>query len=170
MAIGDKMKNVSCLDIQSLIANNIDTTNIIEDISKMMLKEYPNFYEWFNNKVLPELANNTRNIVFLQRNNKIIGFLIIKNTPKEKKISNIYIKYSLFYEQYWNCLVDKAIDILEDDYPVIIISAKEIKKCVYLINDRHWYLTDRSKNNDYILNRYHEIENIRKTLIKKRKA
>lgn len=162
------MKNVLCLDIQSLIEKDVDVTLIIDQICKLMMKEYPNFYAWFNHKVLNELENNTRNIVFLYKHDKVIGFVNIKHTTKEKKLSNIYVKPTLFYNQHWNLLIDKATELLDEKKPVAIITNKEIRKYVSLLIDRKWLLTDKNKAGDYVFNRYDEIEMIGKMLKKKK--
>ena len=162
------MKNITYCDIQTLLEQNIDTTSIIDEIDFLMRKEYPNYHEWFNNKLIPGLENNTRNIICLFKNHKIIGFVNLKKTNKERKMSNIYIKSTIFYEKCWNLMIDEAIKWLDDENPVMIVTQKDMMKSAYLIKSRNWHLTDKTKTNDYIINRCDEFEIIkRKSKIKR---
>lgn len=162
ISLGEKMKSIECIDIQDLIQQNIDINKYIFEIYKIMEKKYPNFCNWFNNKLLKGLDNGTRNIIILTQNNKVIGFVNLKKTDKERKMSNLYVNSIFYYEKCLNLLVDEATKWLEDEYPVVIISKQEIAKCSHLLINRNWYLTDRTKNNDYVMNRYDEFENFKR--------
>ena len=166
---GDHMKDIICFDIQTLIRNDENIDNIIDVIKKTMEKHYPSFCTWFDDKLIPGLSNGTRNIIVMFKNNKLIGFVNLKKTNKEKKMSNLHINSFFYYDKYWNILVDNSIEWLEEEDPVIIISKKELSKCNELVVKRGWYITDKSKNDDYILNRHHEIEYIKKRLKKKKR-
>lgn len=165
---GDCMKDIICLDIQSLINKNIDVSNIIYDINLLMEKDYPKYRDWFNNKLIPGLNNGSRNIIVMYKKNKIIGYVNLKKTAKERKMSNLNINSLFYYNQCWNILVDEAIKWLDDEDPIIIISDKEFNKCSNLIYKRNWHLSDKSKHSDYIINRYDEFESF-KTYFKKRR-
>ena len=163
IASGDCMKGIVCTDIQSLMQKNINTEYVIEEIRTIMKQEYPDYIEWFNEKLVPGL-NVDRNIVFLLKNHKIIGFVNLKKTNKENKMSNLYIKPSLYYKKHWDLLINHSIEWLEDYDPVMIISKKEINKCHFLLVERNWYVSDKRKNNDFVINRPDEIEKIKRIL------
>lgn len=163
------MKDIKIFDIQSLLEKKMDISYILRDVKIAMEKDYPDFYNWFNNKVIPGLENGTRNIIVMYKKNKLIGFTNLKKTEKEKKMSNLTVKSSLFYEKQWNLIVNEALNWLETEDPVIIMSKLETYKSINLIISRGWYLTDKVKNRDYILNRYDELESI-KHYVKRKKA
>ena len=163
------MNTITTFDIQSLIEQDINIDIIMNKVKEFMELEYPGFYDWFNDKVIPGLDDGTRNIVVMMKNDKVIGIANLKKTEKEKKMSNLTVKSFLHHEKYWNEIVNKSLDWLETDQPVVIIAKKEIYKSIELMFERGWYLTDRAKNNDYIVNRYDELECILQN-IKRKKA
>lgn len=162
------MKEIVKINIQEIRNSDIDYSWIIEKVTNLMKVEYPDFLEWFKTKVIPGIENNTRNIIVLYRDDRIIGFVNLTKKQQEKKISNIYLKSIIHYDKYWNLMIDEAIKWLEDEYPVVIVSKKQLYKCFGLAMDKNWYLTDETKNHDYVLNRYDEFEFIGKALKKRR--
>lgn len=76
----------------------IKTTNIIELTQLLPLIEsieifYPDIKHWYLNKVIPRVVLNKNNIVFIAKNESgnLIGFIIGKDTKKEKKICCVMI-------------------------------------------------------------------------------
>lgn len=159
------MKKVSCNDILSICKYNQE--GIIDQIQLLMQQNYPNFVDWFNNKLIPGINNGERNIVYITKGDKIIGFANLTKKQKEKKISNIYINSLFKYKAFFNILIDKSLDWLETDKPVVIMSEHELSKCFYLLLERNWTFTGKTKNNDYILNRKEFFEDIVKKKIHK---
>lgn len=166
---GDFMKNIFYINIQDEIKNNHDITNIISEVFGYMKINYPDYLEWFNNKLLTGLSTNERNIIVAYKNNQLIGFVNLKKTNKEQKMSNLYIKQSIYYKKIWKEMIKLSLKWLEVPNPTIIISNQEIKKCVGLIMDMKWMPTD-IKNNDIIFNgNNNEFMSIEKSLRKRMK-
>ena len=145
------MKKVSCNDILSL--DNNEQQKVIKQVRQLMEKRYPNFVDWFDNKLIPGIFIGQRNIVFISKGNKIISFANLTKKTREKKITNIYISSYFKHRQFFDVLVDKSLDWLETDKPVVIIPRNDLPMCFDGIYDRKWVLTDKTKNDDYILNR-----------------
>ena len=159
------MREISCCDILSLSPNEQD--KIIDQIKVLMELEYPNFTDWFNQKLIPGISTNERNIIVILKNDKVIGFVNLTKKNKEKKISNLYIKSIFEYKQYFNVIIDKSLEWLDTDKPIIILSKNQLGRCWNYLLDRNWQITDRTKNDDYILNRTGFFESLVKNKIHK---
>lgn len=148
------MKNISFIDIQEeLEKNNTNVLDIIDEIIEIMNKEYPNYTEWFKNKLIPGLAKKERNIILVYKKDKIIGMINLKKTNTERKMSNLYVKNCIQYDKITSILINKALIWLETKRPTIIMSEKELTKCASIILSKNWNITRKIKeNNDYVVN------------------
>ena len=52
---------------------------------------YPQFSEWYDSKILPNLNNNSRRIFLATNNGEFSGALILKKTHEEKKICTLFV-------------------------------------------------------------------------------
>ena len=166
------MRDIIYTDIQTCIKNGIDIKDILNNIKEIMKIEYPDYIDWFNNKVIPGIYTNERNIILIYKNNNLIGFVNLKKTKKERKLSNLYIKSKISYNKYFKDLINLSMNWLETDEPTLIISEKEFNKCAYSILNNNWNSTNIIKKNDsiyYIFNGNDEFYYIKKSLTKKRK-
>ncbi|MBE6160435.1 MAG: hypothetical protein E7157_05265 [Lactobacillales bacterium] len=170
------MKDVIYTDIQTLLNNNIDITDILEKIRSIMEIEYPDYVEWFDEKVIPNLTFGERNIILVFKKNELIGFMNLKKTKKERKMSNLYIKPSFYYNNFNNKYFDKMLELstewLETNEPIIIISEKDYDKCAFILYIKSWDVSRIMRKNGtiyYVLNGYDEFKQIEKSIIKKRK-
>ena len=62
---------------------------IIKDVFihlNMLFRNYPNFENWLEHKVLSGLYNGNRSILLKCRENKVAGVAILKNDIEEKKL------------------------------------------------------------------------------------
>ena len=170
------MKDVIYTDIQTMLNNNIDITDTLNNVRSIMEVEYPDYVEWFDEKVVPGLSLQERNIILIYKKNELIGFVNLKKTKKERKMSNLYIKPSFYYNTYNNKYFDKILNIstewLETDEPVIIISEKDYDKCALILFMNHWSVSrilNKGNTLYYVLNGYDEFKQIEKSLSEKRK-
>lgn len=170
------MKDVIYTDIQTMLDNNIDISDILNSIRTIMEIEYPDYIEWFDEKVIPGISLQERNIILIYKKNELIGFINLKKTKKERKMSNLYIKPSFYYNIYNNKYFDKIVELstewLETDEPILIISEKDYDKCACNLYLNNWDVSRiMRKNNNlyYVINGYDEFKNIEKSMIKKRK-
>jgi len=167
------MKDFTYTDIQSFIDKNIDISNILIDIEKIMEMEYPQYVCWFNEKVIPGLYSKERNIILIFKKNILIGFVNLKKTKNERKMSNLYIKKGLFYNKHFFKIIDLAMTWLETDHPSLIISNNELEKCAQNLFNKKWNTSSiiKKDNNSlyYVFNGYDEYNEIKKLLQKKRK-
>lgn len=170
------MKGVIYTDIQTMLDNNIDITDILNNVRSIMEVEYPDYVEWFDEKVIPGLSLQERNIILIYKKNELIGFMNLKKTKKERKMSNLYIKPSFYYNTLNNKYFDKIIDIstewLETDEPIIIMPKKDYDKCAMILFLNHWNVSRILKKDNtiyYILNGNYEFSDVEKSIKQKRK-
>lgn len=164
------MNDIIYTDIQTCIENNIDINNILNEVKKIMEIEYPEYVNWFNEKVIPGLYIKERNIILIFKKNILIGFVNLKKTKKERKMSNLYIMKNLFYNKYFNRLTNLSMEWLETKEPTLIISDNELDKYAGNILEKKWDATRIIKDKNsvyYVFNGNDEFNDIRKSLIKK---
>lgn len=158
------MKDVVFINLEEELENNHDITQFLSQVLVMMKKEYPKYEEWFKNKVIPGLNKKERNIIVVTKKNKVIGFINLKKTAKEKKMSNLYINSTFNYEKICDKLFKISLNWLNTTHPTIIISSKELVKCMDIMMKNNWSYT-RHINNEYIFNgNNNEFVNIEKKL------
>ena len=80
-------------NIKRITAVDSKIDSIFSELS-FLRTEYPEFYSWFYDKVVPGLSNGTREVFIAQTTlsfGKVNGVLILKNTNFEKKICTLYV-------------------------------------------------------------------------------
>ena len=168
ITIGDFMKEITYINISKLLDKNCDIENFITEADLLMKEKYPNYEQWFLEKVIPGLITKKRNIIIAYKNNKIVGYANLKN-ENEKVISNLYVKPGFDQKRIWNSIIDESINWLETYNPKIIISNEYVGYYMSYIMARDWNLTN-IKNNDIIFNgKGNEFERLiyKKKLLKK---
>lgn len=80
---------------------------------------YPGFNLWFDKHY--QQVNNENTIVVLNESG-ILGVSLFKKTPNENKIRCVRIRPDLQGSGLGIRLIDKTIDVLEDDKPLVTVS------------------------------------------------
>jgi ribosomal protein S18 acetylase RimI-like enzyme len=115
--------------------NNDDFLKIsleIYDTIKFVSNHYPNFKEWYE-KVLKEIPEGTRDIIFIRNERELKGFIIIKNSINEKKICSLYIKENFRKIGLATKLIEESFKVLKTTTPIISIPKETIKEFLYFI-------------------------------------
>lgn len=147
---------------QPLYIVKTDEYEFPDKMIKSLEPEYSNVKNWLYKKVLPELNELKRSIIYLRDENdssdskySVKACLILKNTSIEKKICTIWINTTLVpeseYEFIISLLVDKAIKELKIDLPLVTLSSKNKYFNIYekVFNDHGFILMD-VKNDYYV--------------------
>ena len=97
--------------------------------------EYPNFSNWYHQKVYQGLENGTRSLLIARDNasKKIAGISIIKNYH-EKKICTFRILSEFQHKGIGSKLMEKSLEILETDSPLITVSEDHINEFQNILN------------------------------------
>ena len=135
------------------IISTKDDLSLIEQIAcyeDEIKKYYPNYKEWFQEKMIPGILQGTRTIIGIQEKNRVIGFISLKK-EEEKKICTIFVDKENRGKGLGTILVEKGIEYLETDHPLLTIPVEIIHDYQELIRKYHWEITD-SVEKEHIVN------------------
>ena len=105
---------------------------IVRPISSM----YPGFEDWFWNKVVPGVINEEDKIIIGLKNGNMVGVSMLKNHGEKKlralRVNDIYQKrgYGLY-------LIDKSLEILGTDKPLVSVSEEMINEYSRIFINRY---------------------------------
>ena len=85
-------------------------------------RNYPNFQEWINQKVIAQLGKTRKIIIALSGQKTIAGVMILKNTVFEKKICTLWVHKEYRKNGIGTALMRYAIKELGTKYPLITMS------------------------------------------------
>ena len=122
----------------------IKVSGEIYEISKFLSVQYPDYENWFKQKVLKRIKNGTGEIIYVRNEKEIEGFIIAKNTYSEKKICTVFIKEEYRGIGLGSKLIEEAIVYLEDLRPLITIPENKVSDFKYFINRYKWIKTSIS--------------------------
>lgn len=146
------MKKIQIEDVKELINKGYPKAyieKILNDILIISLKvkdDYPDYRIWYQEKQVPGIYDNTRNIIIAHFNGKILGFVSLKKTKEEKKICTFYVEKSFRKNKIGTILVEKAIEYLEEERPLITIPLDKINDFIKIANKYNWEITDIKEN------------------------
>lgn len=111
--------------------------------------EYPGFYTWFYNKVIPGLSNDSRK-VFLAKTSisfgKVNGVLILKDSNIEKKICTLYVDKKSRMNGIGQKFIDIAFNELNTDKPLITVSDNRISEFSKILKKNNFAIADYLSN------------------------
>jgi hypothetical protein len=97
-------------NIIKLKETSFDDITLVKRSLMNLRKCYPQFSEWYDSKILPNLNNDTRRIFLATNNGEFSGALILKRTDEEKKVTECnHLFDSLIYEE---SMKDMTINLL----------------------------------------------------------
>jgi len=146
------MNKIEIHDLHELINQNYPIEvvkkiiNEVLTISMLVKNDYPDYKEWFINTQVPGLYDNSRNIIVAHINDRIVGFVSLKKTSKEKKICTFYVEKRFRRNQIGTILVEKAIEYLEEEKPLITIPMNKLNEFIRIANKYNWEITDIKEN------------------------
>lgn len=115
-------------------------------LSMIVKNDYPDYKEWYTKVQVPGLYTNERNIIIAHINEKIVGFVSLKKTPTEKKICTFYVEKRFRKNQIGSKLVEKSIEFLETEQPLITIPMDKLNEFIRIGNKYNWKVTDIIEN------------------------
>lgn len=83
---------------------------------------YPNFADWYFNKVVNGLVNGSRSFIIEFRDGKFAGVAILKDTENEKKICTLSINDEFKSKGLGYKLFEKSMRLLNTDKPLASVS------------------------------------------------
>lgn len=100
---------------------------------------YPDFQDWYYNKVIPDVLNDKRDFIFESHNDKIVGVSLVKY--EEQKLCTLKV-----FEEYQNRgyglrLFEKSFDALNTDKPFLTVSEEKYLEFKKIFNYYSFELT-----------------------------
>ena len=115
-------------------------------LSLLVKDDYPDYKEWYLEKQVPGLYDGTRNIIIAHINDRIVGFISLKKTKEEKKICTFYVEKTFRKNKIGTILVEKAIEYLETEKPLITIPMDKLNQFIKIANKYNWEISDIKEN------------------------
>ena len=146
------MLKIEIHDLQELIHQNYPQEMVEKLIQQVLIlslkvkKDYPDYKSWFLTTQVPGLYDNTRNIIIAHIKDKIVGFISLKKTKEEKKICTFYVEKNFRRNKIGTILVERAINYLEDEKPLITIPFNKLNEFTRIGEKLSWEITDIREN------------------------
>ena len=135
-------------NIKRITAVDSEIDSIFSELS-FLRTEYPDFYSWFYDKVVPELSNGSREVFIAQTPlsfGKVNGVLVLKNTSSEKKICTLYVDKESRMNGIGQKFMNIAFNELNTDKPLITVSDNRLKDFDGLLNKFNFESVDALPN------------------------
>lgn len=112
-------------DICHIKPNDKGLIKKIGETLSFLKKDYPDFYNWYNDKIVNGVDKGSRHIFVatpMNNSNIIAGVLILKDEREEKKICTLYVMENHRGKGIGVAFIDCAINVLKTNKPMITIS------------------------------------------------
>ena len=142
------MSKIEIHNLQELIQQNYPQETVEKMLQQILVlsmqvkQDYPDYRNWFLNTQVPGLYDNTRNIIIAHIKERIVGFVSLKKTEEEKKICTFYVEKGFRQNKIGTILVEKAIEYLEEDKPLITIPLSKLHEFIRIGERLGWQITD----------------------------
>jgi len=146
------MSKIEIHNLQELIQQNYPQETVEKMLQQILVlsmqvkQDYPDYRNWFLNTQVPGLYDNTRNIIIAHIKERIVGFVSLKKTEEEKKICTFYVEKGFRQNKIGTILVEKAIEYLEEDKPLITIPLSKLHEFIRIGERLGWQITDIKEN------------------------
>lgn len=146
------MSKIEITDLNNLINQGYPyevIKKLIDEVLYISMKvkyDYPDYKNWFLTKQVSGLYDNTRNIIVAHIDGKLVGFTSLKKTDTERKICTFYVEKRFRKNQIGSKLVEKSIEFLETEQPLITIPMDKLNEFIRIGNKYNWKVTDIIEN------------------------
>jgi hypothetical protein len=88
--------------------------------------DYPGIHQWYLTKVIPGLRQQTRHLLRVERDGKLVGLGIAKNEPDEHKICTVRVAPDWASRGMGVRIFDGLLKWLDDDRPHLTVSERKL--------------------------------------------
>ncbi|WP_415712720.1 GNAT family N-acetyltransferase [Maridesulfovibrio sp.] len=103
---------------------------------------YPDFEQWFTNKVLPESRSGHRSVLLSTYKEKVVGLAILKKSFIEPKICTLIVDKNYRGNGLGSMLLDRSVSILNTPKPLITVPDFRMDSLAPLLESRGFVLND----------------------------
>lgn len=118
--------------------DNSDVFNFYFDSIYLTIQQlesqYPNFKDWYYNKVKEDILKLNREVIFNISNDYIAGISILKKENDEKKICTLRVSNDFQKQGIGNSLLLDSFDYLNTQKPLITVNSSRINQFNKLFN------------------------------------
>jgi ASC-1-like (ASCH) protein/GNAT superfamily N-acetyltransferase len=111
------------------------------NLTDWICDDYPQHFNWFYVKVLPEIFSGRREIISCYFKNHIAGIAILKCDATERKICTLYVSKEFRDQGIGTLLMNESFKWLETTKPLISIADCKVKMFEKIIKNFDWQLT-----------------------------
>ena len=114
-------------------------------ITDFICKDYPKHKEWYFQKQLPAITEETRNILFARNpkdQNEIISMACLKKDKEEQKICTLYVSDKCRGLGIGTLIVEKSMEWLGTTKPLVTLADYKLEMFKPIINKYDWKLTE----------------------------
>lgn len=116
--------------------------NEIYQLTDFNNKQYPNYLQWFYNKNVPRILDNSGEVIFCLDGFMLQGLSILKRDDTETKICTLLVDTDYRNQKMGTSLLEESFKYLGTDKPAITIPEKYICQFEYFINKYNWKETN----------------------------
>lgn len=142
------LKSINGFDYKLIIINKENVSqdsDLIFSLFDNVSHSYPNVKTWLKNKVIPDLILGLREFILVYDNNKIAGFLLLKNTS-EKKLCTLFVFEEYRKKSIGNELIIIAKERLNCEKPFLTVSSSNYVYFKTLLKKHGFVLSKEVKN------------------------
>lgn len=127
--------------IRVSVPENVSVDYLLQTYLDVFTRFYPNFDEWFMQKVVPNLGT-TRRIFLANIGKEIAGICIVKNCQQEKKICSLRVFEPYRRQGVGTALVKHALTFLGDNYPFVTVPEESLPQYESFFQSFNFQLMD----------------------------
>ncbi|WP_416233218.1 GNAT family N-acetyltransferase [Castellaniella sp.] len=113
------------LDKASWATRSEVTRGVIQDVwgcISDLADQYPDFHQWFEQKVIPGIRIGERTLLVEYRSGKIAGLVVLKETDEEQKLCCLRVMEDFHSTGLGIRLFERSFELLNNDKPLLSIS------------------------------------------------
>lgn len=118
-------------------SNILDLKNTYEILTKLE-NSYPDFYDWYWNKIIPDIILGKGQVILAFNNADLVGVSIIKDGD-EKKLRALRITEQYQNKGYGLYLIDESLRRLDCDKPLCSVSENMINDYSRIFVNRYGF-------------------------------
>lgn len=132
----------------------ISSADVVEAYKTLRFLEsyYPDFEHWYWQKVVPGLLDSTRILHLEKERGRIVGLMIAKNEPDEKKLCTLWVDRQYTKSGLGSKLVGISKSWLKSDSPVASVPEEKLAEFQGLLASSGFRMTQHGKIDLLIIN------------------